>query len=282
MQANRTQSQYTPAEFAAVARASAARFGTLPGVIAVVWAGSQTTKLVDASSDIDLYVYAERELPPAERAALLGDTAHALELDNRFWEPGDEWLDAASGIHLDVMYRSPQWIREQLERVLVRHEAWVGYSTCFWANVLDSEALFDPQNWFAELRAWADRPYPEPLIPAIIAKNHPILRNTHSSYRYQIASAAARGDFVSLNHRVAALLASYFDILFAVNRRPHPGEKRLLVWAARDCPLRPPEMAVQIEALLAAAAPGGGEVLARVDTLLDGLDALLHAEGLLV
>lgn len=270
---------YTSAEFTAVARATAERFGALPGVVAVVWAGSQTTRMVDASSDIDLYVYAEREIPPAERAALLGDTARALELDNRFWEPGDEWLDAASGIHLDVMYRSPQWIREQIERVLVRHEASVGYSTCFWANVLASEALVDPQDWFAELRAWADQPYPEPLVPAIIAKNHPILRDTHSSYRYQLASAAARGDSVSLNHRAAALLASYFDILFAVNRLPHPGEKRLLTWATRHCPLRPPEMAAQVAALLAAAAPGGVDVLAAVDALLDDLDALLRAEG---
>jgi len=80
---------------------------------------------------------------------------------------------------------------------------------------------------------------------------------------------------VNVNHRVAAVLASYFDILFAVNRALYPGEKRLLGQASRHCPQRPARMAEQVQALLAAAATGEG-MLAALDGLIDDLDHLVR------
>ena len=47
-----------------------------------------------------------------------------------------------------------------------------------------------------------------------------------------------------------ALVASYFDILFAFNRMSHPGEKRLIEQAARLCPRLPRNMAAQMESVL--------------------------------
>src|SRR5712671_4924425 len=71
------------------------------------------------------------------------------------------------------------------------------------------------------------------LVRAVIAKNFPVLGSIISSYEDQIESAFARRDLVSLIHRTAAWLASYFDIVFAGNRQYHPGEKRLLIQAAQ-------------------------------------------------
>lgn len=262
----------------AVAQAIADLFAALPQVEAVALAGSQTTGVADAESDLDMYVYSDAPIPVADRARLIRPRAARLELDNQFWEPGDEWVEAASGLGVDLMYRPPTFIEGQLDRVLVAHEASVGYSTAFWHNVLTSRPLFDRHGWFARLQARARQPFPEPLRRAIIAKNEPLLTRNLSSYRHQLERAVAHRDLVSVNHRVAALLASYFDILFALNRVPHPGEKRQVAFAEQSCPRRPVGMTEQVEGLLRAAASADETVLAQVDRLVEGLQPLLRDE----
>jgi len=164
-----------------------------------------------------------------------------------------------------------------LARSLIRYEASIGYSTCFWHNVRASVALFDRDGWYRRMQDWASQPYPEPLRHSIFAKNHPILRRTHASYRHQIALATSRNDLISVQHRVTALLASYFDILFAINRLPHPGEKRLIATATQLCPLLPVQMEHDIRSLLEATTPENWQfLLTRIDALLDHLDVLLR------
>ena len=140
-----------------LARRVARRFAALPQVVAVALGGSQAAGSEDSRSDVDLYVYARREVPLAFRRSLAGPGA---EIDNRFWEPGDEWTDRATRFAVDVMYRSPRWIEDQLDRVLVRHEASVGYSTCFWYNVQHSRALYDRDGWYRGLQLRARVSYP--------------------------------------------------------------------------------------------------------------------------
>jgi hypothetical protein len=250
-----------------LAKRIAEQFASLPQVEAVALAGSRMSEFPDQSSDIDLYVYVTDDIPLDERARIAAGSPHA-EIGNTTWEPGDEWIDALTGTAVDVMYRHARWIEDQLDRVLVRHEASAGYSTCFWYNVLHSQALFDRSGWFAELQRKAEQPYPAELKQAIIAKNYRLLRDTQSSYLHQIDLSVKRDDPVSVNHRVTALLASYFDVLFALNEQRHPGEKRLLQHAAR-LPKVPRDFDSQVRALITAV--GGGDHVARVDKLVDGL-----------
>ncbi|KAA3659279.1 MAG: DUF4037 domain-containing protein [Chloroflexi bacterium] len=257
------------------------KFATLPQVDAVTIAGSLTTDTADSGSDIDLYVYAESDIPPAVRDDFFTSSASHMELNNQYWETGDEWQDAATGIKVDVMYRNLAWVREMLERNLEQHQASVGYTTCFWQNVLTSRILFDRNGRFQALKEWAKRPYPTPLVRAIIAKNYPILRDTQSSYLQQIAKAASRGDLVSVNHRVAEFFASYFDIIFAINRLPHPGEKRLLSVINERCEKQPQHMNEHVQALLRAAGQPNDTISNHIHALVDGLDALLTQENLL-
>jgi hypothetical protein len=262
-----------------LARELARRFQEFPAVEAVAWGGSQAAAGGDRLSDIDLYVYTTAAIPLAAREALVTEMRSSrADLNLQLWDLGDEWYDADTGLEVDVIYWEPAWIESQLDRVWRQHQASLGYTTCFWHTVYHSQALYDRRGWFANLRRQSEQPYPETLRRAIIAKNHAALRRVIPSYAHQIDKACQRNDLVSLNHRVAALLASYFDVVFALNRVLHPGEKRLIERAQAHCARLPLDMAVQLSALLQAAC-SMGDVLQQTNTLLDNLDDVLRQEG---
>ena len=263
-----------------LARRIAAAFSPLPGVEAVALGGSQSGGRVDRDSDIDLYVYTTSAIPLPDREAIVARLgAVRPELNQTFWDVGDVWHDAETGIEVEAVYWRTTWIEGMLDRVLVQHRPGNGYSTCHWYTIRNSVCLFDRRGWFAALQERSRQPYPEELRRAIIAWNHPVLRKITPSYRNQIAKAIRRRDSVSVNHRLTELLAGYFDVLFALNRVLHPGEKRLLDLAAERCAKIPANMRTQVEKVLQAAPSASPTLLAAVDELLGGLDRLLLAEG---
>ena len=255
-------------------------FAERPEVEAVALGGSQGSSR-DAASDIDLYVYTHTDIPVKVRVEIMersgGASRASMGLD--FWGPGDEWFNAETGIEVDMVYFGAQWMEDQIKRVVLNHQASMGYSTCFWYMMRNSQVFHDPKGWFANLQEICHQPYPEPLRQNIITKNHPVLREVIPSYAYQIEKAVKRGDLVSINHRLAGLLASYFDILFALNRQLHPGEKRLVAKAIASCQRLPENMEAEIHAVLTSAALGDQKLLEDLSTLLDHLDQLLVQEG---
>lgn len=273
----------TKSEILDLAQSIAAKFSILPQVEAIALGGSQGGKVADNFSDLDFYIYTHSEISVELRTEIAQEFSDRREINNQFWEPGDEWIVRDSECGIDIMYRTPAWIEAQLDRVLVHHQASVGYSTCFWWNVLTSIPLFDRHSWFKQLQGQAKQPYPEPLRRAIVAKNYPILRKNISAYTHQIELAIQRQDIISINHRVAGFIASYFDILFAINCIAHPGEKRLIEWANRLCKKLPTELEVQINNLFAVISlqPVERELILRLDRLVDCLEELLIAEGLI-
>lgn len=262
------------------ARQIAAAYAGLPEVVAIALGGSRATGLAGEDSDVDLYVYATKEPSLDARSAVAAGGAR-VELGNRAFEPGDEWIDGASGVHVDVMFRDPAWIEDELDRVLVRHEPRTGFSTALWHGVRASRPLLDRTGWYAGLKARADAPYPEPLARAIVRRNAPLLARNLSSFAAQLDRAVRRGDAVSVCHRTAAFLASAFDVIFALNREPLPGEKRLLEHAEARRPRRPPGFAADVRALVAATSAPGPGLVARARALAAGIEALAAAEGLL-
>jgi predicted nucleotidyltransferase len=262
-------------QLAASLTKSLSQFGQ---VQAVALGGSSTTAYNQPDSDIDVYVYVKNgtHIDTKSRKQLLLDRGVKLyELNNRFWETGDEWQEP-SGVFVDLMYREQAWIEQQLENVLVKHEASVGYSTCFWFNILHSTSLYDRTGWFSKLKDTATMDYPDALRDAIIAKNYPLLRQVISSYKNQLEKAYARADVISLNHRSSAFLASYFDIIFALNKLPHPGEKRLLQIMHATCEIKP-RNANLLPQFLEACAHAHDSMFTYLDQLVDEVDTLISS-----
>jgi hypothetical protein len=168
-------------------------------------------------------------------------------------------------------------MRAEIDSVLDRCQARLGYTTCFCYTIANAELLLDAYGWLAELQRKCREPYPEGLRESIVAANRRAMRGILSSYEMQIRKALSRDDRVSVNHRVAALLASYFDLVFAVNRQLHPGEKRLVELAKALCPLRPECMESDLAEVLG---DGGGAVkIQAVGRLLDRLERFLLQAG---
>lgn len=251
-------------------------FQGLPLVEAIALGGSNQGNSADTHSDIDVYIYSDELIPIKDRRAIVDRLgASKADLNLTFWDPGDEWYHRETGIEVDLVYWTPAWIEEQLDRVVVKHQASMGYSTCFWRTVRDSRILFDRKGWFADLKKRVDLPYPEELKRAVIEKNYSVLRDVIPSYYNQIQKALKRGDLISLNHRLAAFLSSYFDILFALNKVLHPGEKKLLEYVEKECSRIPKNLGANIAEALAAAAQGNSTLLDSLDRLLSSLDEIL-------
>lgn len=247
------------------------------GLQALVLSGSRTGLVVDEFSDYDLYVYSKKPLSLESRHVMAGLFASKAEIGNSFFDEGDEFF-LKDGTAVDLMYRTLEWAEQERVRVWQDHQASVGYSTAFIHNLKRATILYDADGRFSHIQKLLDTPYPEALAKAIIAKNHPLLRSKlMASFQEQIELAILRNDLVSQAHRTTALLASYFDIIFAINRQTHPGEKHLVVWAKRVCTILPDSFESDVVGVIEHIA--NGDLPLYIGRLLDKLDDLLKKEG---
>lgn len=243
-------------------------------VEAVAVSGSIRNGFGTENSDVDTYVYITRDITMQERDQIVLPDAIERER-NDYWGASDNFTDAVTGVEIDCMYLQTSFMQDQVERVLIRHEAQMGYSTAFWHTVKQSLLIYDRATWFSDLQQLSQQPYPDALADNIISLNLPLLADIATSYHAQIEKAIKRSDRISLNHRLTAFLASYFDILFAINRTPHPGEKRLLAFA-RQCNIQPENMESDLTGLLQSVSTPSEKTLNTIDSLVMNLKKLVE------
>lgn len=250
----------------------AKEFSKLDIVEAVALSGSKTGLINDELSDFDMYIYSKEPVPLDIRENIAKKFTDKYEVGNTFFEDGDELsISTPQKMGVDLMYRRLEWAESEVDWVWRKHNAKVAYTTCFLHNLRTSKVLFDRDGKLQKIIDELNEPYPEKLKKNIIAKNYPLLRTKQgASFYEQIEFALKRNDFVSQNHRTAALLASYFDVLFALNKQTHPGEKKLAAYAEKLCKTLPKDFKSDVEKVIKSV--GTPEILPALNKLLDELD----------
>ncbi|MGV8982633.1 DUF4037 domain-containing protein [Clostridium sp.] len=255
-------------------------FSKLEEVEGVLLAGSHATKTNDSESDYDIYIYTSKEIQLAKRKVITQKYFSYIELDNTFWETEDDGFLKESNIPVEIIYRDLDLICGLLNKTTVKCIAEVGYTTCFWSNFVNSIILYDKNGELNKLQHKYNVSYPYKLKQNIVRKNYPLLKLQMPSYYYQIEKALKRDDYISVNHRVAAFFASYFDILFAINEVLHPGEKKILKIMKENNFKVPRDMERSINNILKYATLNDSTILIEIDVLIANLDTLLKNEGL--
>ena len=243
-------------------------------VEAVALGGSRAGEVFDDKPDYDVYVYCTSTPTVEKRKAILDKYCSYMELGNSFWEYEDNCV-LNDGIDIDVLYRNLDDFASEIADVADKHNARNGYTTCMWHNLRTCKIIFDKNGRLTALKEKYGGAYPPELKANIIDRNMKLLRRSMPAYEHQIAKAASRGDSVAVNHRVTEFLASYFDIIFALNELTHPGEKRLVTLCERNCKKLPKDFRADLDTLFSDMFAHSEKLPADIDKIVTELEAVL-------
>lgn len=254
------------------------RMKEIPCVEAIALGGSRAGEKFDEKSDYDIYVYCTDIIPESDRKNILSEFCSYMEIGNHFWEYEDN-CTLKNGIDMDILYRDLDGICREVADVVENGNAHNGYTTCIWHNLLTCKIVFDRNGRLAQTKNRFSVPYPEKLRKNIIDRNMALLSEQMPAYRFQIEKAVGRNDFVSINHRTAAFMESYFDILFALNRQTHPGEKRLIRICRERCAVLPYRFEENIDTLFENLFTDTGKISEDIERIIGELKKVTENVG---
>ncbi|MBR1816210.1 MAG: DUF4037 domain-containing protein [Lachnospiraceae bacterium] len=210
----------------------------LEQVEAIALGGSRSGENYDEKSDYDVYVYITSPISEEIRKEILNKYCSYMEIGNHYWEYEDNCV-LNEGIDIDIIYRNLDDFCTEISDVVEKYQAYNGYTTCMWHNLLNSKIIYDKNERLTQAQKRFSVSYPAQLKDNIIKRNYNLLCNAMPAYFNQIEKACKRNDRVSIIHRTTAFLESYFDIIFALNSLTHPGEKRLVELCKQQCTILP-------------------------------------------
>lgn len=249
------------------------KYKNIDGVKAIALGGSTAAQTSDDISDLDIYIYTTKDIPLEIRQKIVDNVSSKYEVGGEYFGPGDEYFVNDLNIQFDVMFWDVNWFESIVDNVWIKHYPSNGYTTCFLYTLKNQQILFEKDNWLTLLKNKIDTKYPQELKSNIIKRNIMLLKDKpFGSYYEQIKKALERNDINSVNHRIAAFLASYFDIIFAKNELLHPGEKRLIKYAENNCKILPDGFEKNITDLLR---QPNLETLIILDNMIENLKEIL-------
>lgn len=250
------------------------KFIDIDEVESIAIGGSTTAKTSDKSSDIDVYIFSNTGIPIEKRANIIEPVSSKSEIGGEYFGSGDEFFVDKINQQLDVMYWNISWFENVIENVWEKHYPSNGYTTCFLYTLKNFNIIYDKNNWLKSLQEKLNCDYPKELQHNIIKRNMMLMKDKpFASYYEQIEKAIIRKDITSINHRIAAFVASYFDVIFALNKQLHPGEKRLIDFALTNCKILPNEFEDNLQNLFI---QPNSETLKILDSMILELKALIE------
>ena len=247
---------------------------SLPQVEAIALGGSRAGSHFDENSDYDIYLYCTAPVSEESRRAILGKYCSYVEYGNHFWELEDNGT-LNNGIDFDLLFRDLDDFTAGVARVVEQYQPSNAYTTCMWHNLITCKIVYDGSGRLTAAKERFTVPYPEQLKKNILEQGWRLLRDSMPAYELQIKKAAKRGDLNSVNHRTAAFLETYFDMIFARNGVTHPGEKRLIQLAKASCPVLPADFEENLEALYSHMFGDPQQLQADLDRILGELAKIL-------
>ena len=239
---------------------------------AIVLSGSKTSLINDEMSDYDIYIYSKEKVNIETRKRFAEKYASYYELGNDYFEYGDELI--INDICFDFMYRDLSFAENEIKYIWRECNSKIGYTTAFLYNIKNSKIIYDKDSKFKNLQNELNKEYPDKLKENIINKNLAVMKDKKcASFFEQIEKAIKRKDIVSVNHRVSAILSSYFDVLFALNKELHPGEKKLIKYSYKLCKSLPKNFETDITNIINCGL--NENILENINNLIENLKKII-------
>lgn len=209
---------------------------TTEGKCAIALAGAHAKGTADASSDIDLYVFAEQAKPREQRMELIrgiadqGTTPWVDDFDAAPWGGGMDFMYQGTPVEVAcrTLARMDQVVGNCLKgNFKIIPATWTsnGYYTFIYLCELSFiKPVWDPDGVLAAYQQ-KSAVYPEPLRRAILRTFIDRAGTWINNFHYE--SAVSRGDILFTAPIVLHTIMDMVQVVFALNRVYFTGDKKL-------------------------------------------------------